>query len=100
MLLNTLATKQEPNMEQAIATLNALKMSSSFVVRLTAKIGIMIKATMEVAVLSLMFGKLTNGPTLTLPTFAQLQDITDAKELSVEMAIKGKMETATKTDAI
>ena len=100
MLLNTLAIKLEPNMEQAIVMLNALKMSNSFVVKLTARTGLMIKVTMEAVVLSLMFGKPTNGLTLILLMSAPPQDITDAKELSVEMVIKDKMETATKMDAI
>lgn len=60
----------------------------------------MIRATMEVAVLSSMFGKPTNGPMPTLPMSAPLQAIIDAKALNVETATKGKTETATKTDAI
>ena len=68
-------------------------------VRLIAKIGPMTKGTMEAVVLSLIFGKLINGPMLTLLMCAQFQDITDVKELTAEPETKDKTETVTKTDA-
>ena len=47
-----------------------------------------------------MFGKPTNGLMLILHMFAQPQDITGAKELSVETEPKGKTETVIRMDAI
>lgn len=60
----------------------------------------MTKDTMEAAVLSSMFGRPINGPMLTPLMFAQSQDITDAKVMTVETETKDKMETAIKMDAI
>jgi hypothetical protein len=80
--------------------LNVHVILSLSVVKLTVKIGPMTKDTTAAAVLNLMFGKLINGPMPTLLMCAQFQDITDAKEMTVETENSDKTETATKTDAI
>ena len=87
-------------MELAIAMLNAPMISSSFMERPILRTGKTIRVTMDPAVRNLMFGRLTNGLMLTLPTPAKLQVTTDASQASAETAARGRTEFATKTDAI
>ena len=97
---NTQLTKLELNTEQDIVMLNALMISNSSMERPTQRIGMMIKAIMDLVVQSLMFGRLINTLMLTQPILAKFQATTDVKEVNVVMAVKDKMESVTKTDVI
>lgn len=83
-------------MEQAIVMLNAHMILNLSVVKQIVKIGQMIKVVMVLVVLNLIFGKLTNGPMLILPTLAHSQAIIDVMEKNAEMELIDKMEIVTK----
>ncbi len=87
-------------MEQVIVMLNVLMISNLSMDRPILKIGVMIKVTMDLAVQSLISGKLINMLMLTLPTLARFQATTDVKEVNVGMVIKDKMESVTKMAVI
>jgi len=97
---NTLLIKRVLNMEQDTVMLNVLMTLNSSMEKLTQKTGKMIKVTMDLVVQSLMFGKPTNTPMLTLLILAKLQVTTGVKEANVVMAVKDKMVFVIKMVAI
>lgn len=98
-LRNTQQTKLAPNTELDTAMPNALMTLNSFGDKLTAKIGMMTKVTMDHVVLNSMSGKPTNTPMPTPPIPADNLDTLDVKELNVEMDPKDKMESVIRMDA-
>lgn len=85
-------------MELATAMHNALMIKNSSMGRPTAKTGIMIWDTMEVAVLNSMSGRQINSQMPTLPIHARSLDTIDARVANVVMDPKDKMEFVTKMD--